>query len=270
MENENVMWAIGGFLALTAFVLIAAKLNEFFGRFGRKTQYLEVQLRHAADDEEYSYWRRELHCHYLCLIPFVTDRNAKRVYAVLFRRPRHHRAKTAGDGMWHILAPSLVGVCFCAVCLCGMSWAWFSASSVSVTQTIRTPQYILTAGMAEGETPLVGQPDTADAATTVYDLMGGHTYTLTLSAVGTENATGYAVICFDNEEHYTEQILAVGESAAEFTVTVRPSGSCRVSVTTRWGTCATEITERVANEDELRPVGTPSGGNVDPDPGDEP
>ena len=64
--------------------------------------------------------------------------------------------------------------------------------------------------------------------------------------------------------------VAVGESAAEFTVTVRPSGSCRVSVTTRWGTCAAEITERVANEDELRPVGTPSGGNVDPDPGDEP
>lgn len=35
------------------------------------------------------------------------------------------------DNIVHILAPSVLGLCICAVCLCGMSWAWFTASTAA-------------------------------------------------------------------------------------------------------------------------------------------
>ena len=42
------------------------------------------------------------------------------------------------DNIVHILAPSVLGLCICAVCLCGMSWAWFTASTAASATTIRS------------------------------------------------------------------------------------------------------------------------------------
>ena len=43
----------------------------FFRRFNENTKYIESNIHRARDKGEYSYWVRELQCHYLCLIPFV-------------------------------------------------------------------------------------------------------------------------------------------------------------------------------------------------------
>ncbi|MEI3518488.1 MAG: hypothetical protein V8R14_03350 [Clostridia bacterium] len=100
-------------------------------------------MNRAADYNEYRYWRRELRCLYLCLIPFVTERNVMKVYPVFFHRAKHAAKKKRSDGLMHILAPSMLAICICAICLCGVSWAWFTASTSTGTTAIQSSSYKL-------------------------------------------------------------------------------------------------------------------------------
>ena len=105
MENDSGMIIILTVLIVSAFLLIIYKLAEFFTEFNRDTRYILLEMNRAADSDEYRYWRRELRCHYLCLIPFVTERNVMRLY----HRPKHAE-KNRSDGLSHLLALSVIGV----------------------------------------------------------------------------------------------------------------------------------------------------------------
>ena len=120
------------------FFFAVAGAALFFRRFNENTKYIESNIRLARDKGEYSYWVRELQCHYLCLIPFVGRRNVSRVYRFIFRKPNRDNNKEYCRGIYRILAPSIVGIGICTVCLCGASWAWFNASVGSTMQTIKT------------------------------------------------------------------------------------------------------------------------------------
>ena len=130
-------------LIVSAFLLIVIKLAQFVDHFSREKQYLLTEMSRAADYNEYRYWRRELRCLYLCLIPFVTERNVMKVYPVFFHRAKHAAKKKRSDGLMHILAPSMLAICICAICLCGVSWAWFTASTSTGTTQIQSSSYKL-------------------------------------------------------------------------------------------------------------------------------
>ena len=99
--------------------LAVAGAALFFRRFNENTKYIESNIRRARDKGEYSYWIRELQCHYLCLIPFVGRRNVSRVYRFIFRKPNRDKNKEYCRGIYRILAPSIIGIGICTVCLCG-------------------------------------------------------------------------------------------------------------------------------------------------------
>ena len=123
MEKESII-VIGVITVTTVLIyLLCIKLNKFLDRFNRKTKSIVFGLEHAKNTEEYNLWHKKLRCHYLTLIPFVNENSAKKMYPKIFIK---EKSKTAG--FFHVVAPSLAGICICAVCLCGMSWAWFSAS----------------------------------------------------------------------------------------------------------------------------------------------
>ena len=82
MENENGAVIPLIILVVFDFLLLAIKFTEFIARFNRETKYIIMEINLATDSDEYRYWRRELRCHYLCLIPFVTERNITKVYSV--------------------------------------------------------------------------------------------------------------------------------------------------------------------------------------------
>lgn len=73
-------------LIVSAFLLIVLKLAQFVNHFSREKQYLLTEMSRAADYNEYRYWRRELRCLYLCLIPFVTERNVMKIYRIFFHK----------------------------------------------------------------------------------------------------------------------------------------------------------------------------------------
>ena len=153
MDNDSGALILLIVLVVSAFLLIVIKLAQFVNHFSREKQYLLTEMNRAADYNEYRYWRRELRCLYLCLIPFVTERNVMKVYPVFFHRAKHATKEKRSDGLMHILAPSMLAICICAICLCGVSWAWFTASTSTGTTAIQSSSYKLLYQVNEDAAP---------------------------------------------------------------------------------------------------------------------
>ena len=232
--------------------LAVAGVALFFRRFNENTKYIESNIRRARDKVEYSYWVRELQCHYLCLIPFVGRRNVSRVYRFIFRKPNRDKNKEYCRGIYRILAPSIIGIGICTVCLCGASWAWFNASVGSTMQTIKTPTYQFEPfTVKSGDTVL----QTSDGK---YSLEAGTEYTVEIKATGTAGATGYCTLVINGNEsakRYTAQISA-GDT---FSFKIKANEAASIKLTGNWGTRSDEG-ERIANDAKI-PIGEPKNSN---------
>ena len=232
MDNDSGALILLIVLIVSAFLLIVLKLAQFVNHFSREKQYLLTKMHRAADYNEYRYWRRELRCLYLCLIPFVTERNVMKVYPVFFHRAKHAAKKKRSDGLTHILAPSVIGIFICAVCLCGVSWAWFTASTSTGTTAIQSSSYKLSYQIGEDATAT----ELAEADNT-YTLTADTT--ITLKATGTAGATGYCSIKIGDETYYTEQIFVNGSA---FTFTINSAADTTITLTPKWGTYSRDAT----------------------------
>ena len=228
MDNDSGALILLIVLIVSAFLLIVLKLAQFVNHFSREKQYLLTEINRAADYNEYCYWRRELRCLYLCLIPFVTERNVMKVYPVFFYRAKHAAKEKRSDGLMHILAPSMLAICICAICLCGASWAWFTASTSTGTTQIQSSSYKLLYQVGEDATAT----ELAEAGT-AYTLTSDTTV-ITLKANGTAGATGYCSITVGSETYYTEQIFVDGT----FSFTVNAAAGTEITLTPKWGSCA--------------------------------
>ena len=219
--------------------LAVAGVALFFRRFNENTKYIESNIHRARDKGEYSYWIRELQCHYLCLIPFVGRRNVSRVYRFIFRKPNRDKNKEYCRGIYRILAPSIIGIGICTVCLCGASWAWFNASVGSTMQTIKTSTY-------QFESIIVKSNESALTANDgVYSLAAGTEYTVEIKTSGTAGATGYCTLVINNNDsakRYTAQISA----GNTFSFKIKANEAASIKLTGNWGTSSDEG-ERIAN-----------------------
>lgn len=255
MDNDSGALILLIVLIISAFLLIVLKLAQFVNHFSREKQYLLTEINRAADYNEYRYWRRELRCLYLCLIPFVTERNVMKVYPVFFHRAKHAAKEKRSDGLMHILAPSMLAICICAICLCGVSWAWFTASTSTGTTAIQSSSYKLSYQVNE---------DTAATELTEAD----NTYTLTadtavitLKATGTAGATGYCSIKIGDETYCTEQIFV--NDTSEFTFTVNAAAGTQITLIPKWGTYSHDAT--LHNGDVITATGSQQNNTQAPD-----
>lgn len=256
MDNNSGALILLIVLIVSAFLLIVLKLAQFVNHFSRKKQYLLTEMSRAADYNEYRYWRRELRCLYLCLIPFVTERNVMRVYPVFFYRAKHAAKEKRSDGLMHILAPSMLAICICAICLCGASWAWFTASTSTGTTQIQSSSYKLSYQIGS---------DTAELAETgtAYTLTSDSTV-ITLKATGTAGATGYCSIKIGDETYYTEQIRV--NDTSEFTFTVNAAAGTEITLTPKWGSCAVrDNANSIIKDGEIPATGAQQSNTQPPD-----
>lgn len=251
MDNDSGALILLIVLIVSAFLLIVLKLAQFVNHFSREKQYLLTEMHRAADYNEYRYWRRELRCLYLCLIPFVTERNVMKVYPAFFHRAKHAAKEKRSDGLMHILAPSMLAICICAICLCGASWAWFTVSTSTGTTAIQSSSYKLfyqigsdTAELAEVKTVTV--PESGSCK-------------ITLSATGTAGATGYCSIKIGDETYYTEQIFVDGT----FSFTVNAVTGTEITLTPKWGTYSHAAT--LHNGDVITATGAQQSNTQAPD-----
>lgn len=252
MGSESAVFFLIFAAVFILFFLVIAGAALFFRRFNENTKYIESNIRRARDKGEYSYWIRELQCHYLCLIPFVGRRNVSRVYRFIFRKPNQDEKKEYCRGIYRILAPSIVGIGICTVCLCGASWAWFNASVGSTMQAIKTSTY-------QFEPFTVKSGDTVlSASNGVYSLTANTEYTIEIKASGTAGATGYCTLVIggnESDKRHTAQIPA-GET---FSFTIKANEEAKIQMIGNWGTSSDEG-KRIAKGDAIS-IGEPKNSN---------
>lgn len=222
---------------IVAFILI--KLIMAAVRFKNKAQYISMELHRAYENDEYFFWKKELRCHYLRLLPFVTEKNVEFFYDRLF----HAETARRSDGVFHMLAPSFVGIIICAICLCGASWAWFTAADSSSVSPITAATFAVkvTAKSGDENVELTEKPN----GIFEFKTKKSGDYIIALKAEGTAS-TGYAVVFLNEEKHYTEQLSP--ERTLTFTVTADKDTT--VTVEPQWGTCAV-TTEKITQNTHL-------------------
>lgn len=144
-------------------------------------------------------------------------------------RPKRIETKKQSDGLLHLLTISTVGLCACLICLCGVSWAWFTATTSTGTAVIQSSSYKL-AYQVNGA---AATDFTEKAQITVPE---GGQCSITLSATGTAGAAGYCSVQVGDETsyHYTKPIL-VGDDASAFTFTVYAAEGTKIILTPKWG-----------------------------------
>ena len=256
MGNGADLITFGIALVVFAITLIVAKLGRSFMRYNDKTRALAANMRHAKDQQEYLYWRRELLWHYLHLIPCMTKTGMNKLCA-MFRKGRHHDDTRRSDGLAHILAPSVAGLCICALTLCGVSYAWFTATVSSDAGTIRAAQYGVEVTITETETTVTVNKN---AQNVTADLAQGKTYTVKLKATGSATQ-GYCTVELKSDAnaaqpdscYYTTQLVSGDNDTMTFTINT--DKAYILTITPQWGTCSfTEDKKSLKNSDT---IGTP-------------
>lgn len=240
-------------IAVGILVVLIAKLASFLKSFAEETRYLCYEMEHADSYNEYRKWRGELRCHYLCLIPFVNGKNVMRLYKRIWHRGDHVKKKERGDSLVPLLLPSVLGIFICMVCVCGMTWAWYSAS-------VETPAQKLTAAYYE---VTVNSVKDGDGEITVengaYPLTADKTYTVTLTANGSvRECGGYCLIEGGDTKTYTQTF----KPKESITVIFTPSASGTYTFTGVWGSLPAG-TENYLSHTE--PVAEPVVNNPVPD-----
>lgn len=249
MENKSGALILLIMLIVSAFVILMVKLAAYIRQFNGETSRIIMKMQRAADEKEYCYWHKMLRCHYLCLIPFVNERNVSGVYSFFFHQPKRIEKETRKDGVFHILAPSLTALCLCAVCLCGASWAWFTASSGVGAAKVQAATYAV---KIEYKTDTGDWQEYADP----ISLVGGKTYKLRITPNGTAT-NGYCTVKigkitgeeFVGKTYSTDQIPK--DSSREFSFTVQANEDAILMITPKWGTGPDPGTEKISSGDTI-------------------
>ena len=84
-----------GMLALPFAAMLVVKFIAFIVPHHNDSRYFIMEMRRAESRGEYLYWRRQLRCHRLCLLPFVNSGNAENFYDAVFGR--HEKAPKKMD-----------------------------------------------------------------------------------------------------------------------------------------------------------------------------
>lgn len=141
------------------------------------------------------------------------------------------------DNIVHILAPSVLGLCICAVCLCGMSWAWFTASTAASATTIRSATLQI-------EDVKLGDKDLTSDGNGRYTITQKLTegrYTLSFKATDSSTATkGFCKISIkigNSAETSYDTVDIADKNTHNVTITVNNNSNENITITVEpiWG-----------------------------------
>lgn len=224
-------------IVLSILIRIISKLLSFMKRFFNKTRGICQKMDSADSYKEYLHWRKALRCHYLSLLPFVTEKNVMHIYPLVFRKQKHVKEtkEERKDSIGPLLMPSVLGICTCLICICGMTWAWYSANIQSPAQKMTAAYYeISVESVTDAENHIVTPTDGS------YALTAGQTYTIVLKAGGSvKNCGGYCRI----ENADASAVFYTQTFAPEETLTIQltPEKSGAYTFISVWGSLPTGV-----------------------------
>ena len=151
--------------------------------------------------------------------------------------------KITDKAFTRFVATSVFGILVCIACLCSSTFAWFTTTLDSGSNTITSGIFdheitVEITGVDGGETITV----TADGEVQSCTLDRGKSYVVTLDPTAATTVKGYCVISIDGREYHTDTYGAVSEGDLKrltFTLTL-PDGDGTATVTFKphWGIAA--------------------------------
>lgn len=234
MKNPNgisMLWLVG--LISAAILVSVIRAAVVLRNFGREKRYFRKRMQKAVDVAEYTYWRRQWRCQLLCLIPFITEQKAEKLYEIVFRHPCYRRKPKRSIGLFQALAPSLAGICVCAVCLCSASWSWFTATVGTNMTPIRSAVFQLeeVSMTPENGEPLRLSPDEKGAYR--GETASGSTQ-WTFRA--TENsARGYCRVTVSGGQHDPTVFYTAAIGSEDYVLILQTQSAAAVQIEPFWG-----------------------------------
>lgn len=155
-----------------------------------------------------------------------------RLFRRLSHQPKGEENIKSDWSIYRILAPSVIGIFICAVCLCGVSWAWFTANVSVEATTIKTASYTVSVTAKDSSNNDITPTTNDDGAITVtFSSAGAYTVTITPSTGSNMATSGYCTIGFNDTTYYTGQL-----TSGSFSLTVNATENQTLTVTPQWGT----------------------------------
>ena len=84
---------------------------------------------------------------------------------------REHPQEKKPASLTALLMPSLLGVAICLVCLCSLTWAWFTATQNSGVQPIQSATATVTASLNDTATSAWVSPSRFRAASSRFPMV---------------------------------------------------------------------------------------------------
>ena len=127
------------------------------------------------------------------------------------------------------IAVSVFGILLCIIALTTATWAWFSDSVSSASNSIQSAYCDVSVSVTTGDGPV-----TADNG--IYSFNPEIDYIITITATGTAK-NAYCILKINGTDYYTENIPT---PETNFTFTLRFRQETKVQVIPRWGTTVQE------------------------------
>lgn len=163
----------------------------------------------------------------------VSPRASGRAY-----RAKRIEKRRNSDNILRLLAPSVIGACICAVCLCGASWAWFTAATEASTTTIRSATFQISDVKVEAENLETNAVQATKLESGKFEVsLENGSYTLQIiPATGNTSTKGFCCIkiCKGKDtagtDYYTSDI-----GKDKFSVNIQAGEAIKVIVEPFWG-----------------------------------
>ena len=168
--------------------------------------------------------------------------------------------KTAEVNIMRLMLPSILGMLLCAVCLAGMTWAWFTATRDAAIEA----SSVATFGV-KAQIESIGTKNVEGDEVRTYSIADNTEYSVKLTATGTAKG-GYCAVTVDGETYYTEY-MSNGDDLS-FTVCSRDG---EIEIDTSWNEMSHARAARLRNGAYIGEgeVPTPEDENKDNDSKDQ-
>lgn len=161
-------------------------------------------------------------------------------------RAKRIEKRRNSDNILRLLAPSVIGACICAVCLCGASWAWFTAATEASTTTIRSASFQIsgvnvTANASEtnGAQATTVQAVKDEGGKFEVSLPDGSYKLRIIPAADNTSTKGFCCITiFENNESAGTAYYTSNISEDKFSVNIQADKNIRVVIEPIWGDVA--------------------------------
>ncbi len=171
--------------------------------------------------------------------------------------------KSEERNIYLMLLPMLLGICLCTVCLVGGTFAWFSASQTTSTQSIVSSNYSVNTTVVALDGAAV---DTQNGS--IYTLEAGKTYNVTLQASGSAT-TGYCIVKLNDDFFcHTVQFPSNENTTGSISFSLKMNESADLSIEAQWGSSAWDEEKKIKNN-ETYSYGEQKTVELTPTPADE-